>query len=250
MAVRLPFVFAALYVVQVQGDNWHETEVMAKGLQTYSDVEKATEVNGVRWSLLEQRAQACDEACTQRFIHEDPAELMPRSFSGYIAKNETLRSVIERDWETVHKLRTTHAQLALHLRAMLSLADKHEVSYDVSAIEGNTLPQAHGPQPIVVEKMQTNGYQVSMFWNINHTFPSCEAVPFDDQFDCTYSVRNTKTNRALTSIGAQCGFGKMGGQIAWIEQLGFYEGSIEYRLDPVTLYQIITGDRPETHIMV
>eukprot|EP01062_Namystynia_karyoxenos_P010047 TRINITY_DN13564_c0_g1_i2.p1 TRINITY_DN13564_c0_g1~~TRINITY_DN13564_c0_g1_i2.p1 ORF type:complete len:268 (+),score=94.36 TRINITY_DN13564_c0_g1_i2:67-804(+) len=217
--------------------DWRAAEPMALYARTYHDAAGLAAVNGVPWPVLQQRALPCNPNCVSALTG---MEAMLRSWGGYIAPDQQLRKVILDDWELVHGLNTTHIELAAHLHALLQLEHNAEQMYDATRTPGNTLPQPSGPQPVVVTQEQSNGFQMSLFYNFNRT--DRPGPPFEDMWSCSYSVRNARTGVRLGSIGAQCNPKVVGGQVAWIQQLGFYEGRVSYRIDPRTIRALITGD--------
>eukprot|EP01098_Paradermamoeba_levis_P005410 TRINITY_DN2280_c0_g2_i1.p2 TRINITY_DN2280_c0_g2~~TRINITY_DN2280_c0_g2_i1.p2 ORF type:complete len:142 (-),score=31.21 TRINITY_DN2280_c0_g2_i1:68-493(-) len=139
-------------------------------------------------------------------------------------------------------------ELAAHLRAILAQAYglQTQIIYDASKVPNNTLPQKN-PQHLTLTKGQTNGYQYSLFFNANVSLDHSnqpnlhESVDFNDKWMCTYSILNEKTNKSISYIGSNCDNSNLNGVLLWIDQLGFYEGAVEYRIDPLLLFQIIVG---------
>ena len=249
-------------------EDWQTTCVMAKNLTTFSQMRKALGVNGIKWSEINRRAvpviknatrpmssagsyDECDSECFY-FIQGAGLDAMVRSFSGFIAKNETVNEVLMKDWVFVHNnLRSSHVELAGHLRAMLGspsctrspFQQGCNLTYNASTLHGNTIRQAQ-PQRIHIDKSITNGCQCSLFWNNStgggKTAPTDPGL-FNDGWSCTYRLTNLETNLSIASLGASCDGTAANGTVLWIEQLGFYEGSTPYRIAPQRLYELVQG---------
>ena len=206
--------------------HWRNDCRMANTLQTFSDVLSVRQINGVTMSNLTARAlphknvlkhgiqrgryKTIDE-CVNMCQAMPPSELS--SFSGFIAKNQTLRSVLESDWDFVHtELNSTHIEIAGHLGAMLSNPACHpmttatpcEITYDSRDLPGNTITQPTGPQKIAVVEMVTNGCQCSMFWNYNN--PNTDWG--NDGWACTYSLTNVGTGVSIPAIVSSQGLAR------------------------------------------
>ena len=200
---------------------------MANTFRTFDDMNTASQINGVPMSNLTARAlphnattvdmkyrtsrtisrvsdQAIDE-CVGMCQALPPSELS--SFSGFIAENQTLRSVLENDWNFVHTvLNSTHTEIAGHLDAILSDPACHhnsmipntpcEITYDSRNLPGNTIAQPSGPQKVAVVQMVTNGCQCSMFWNYQN--PTTDWG--NDGWACTYTLTNIRTGVSIESI--------------------------------------------------
>ena len=149
----------------------------------------------------EQTVDECVNMCQAL----PPSEIS--SFSGFIGKDQTLRSVLEHDWDFVHmELNSTHTEIAGHLSAMLSdpachhtaksLTSPCEITYDARHLPGNTIAQPFGPQKIAVVQMVTNGCQCSMFWNYHS--PTTDWG--NDGWACTYTLTNVRTGVSIPSI--------------------------------------------------
>ena len=178
---------------------------------TFADLRNSSGVNSLSWGVLQNRslpehktapspAPYNDESapppvpdeCRRECGYLPPSEI--RSYSGFIAANESLRAVIESDWELVHSLGTTHVELAGHLAAILSDPVCHfnettaataaataatrrrrrvcTVVYNASSLPHNSIAQPRGPQTIEVTERETNGCQCSVFFNdANQTKP-------------------------------------------------------------------------------
>ena len=167
-------------------------------------------------------------------------EMQTRSTSGYVAAGEDVLTVLQNSWTAVHGLHTTHIELASHLRAILQNVSSGGgvVTYDAWRCPNNTIPQTT-PQSLNVTIGQTNGFQYSMFFNQNH---SQTVPPFDDMWACTYAMTNVATGAGVASVGMGCNTKAPGGMATWVDQVGFYEGSTPYRMDPATLYRMIQGN--------
>jgi hypothetical protein len=145
---------------------------MAQTFPTFSAMEKMSAVNGLLLSLLDKRAHPLENkslnlahALTSNeedeCVHEC-ANMIPdvpdilRSNGGFIGKNETFKQVLERDWTLVHDvLKTTHIELAAHVRRMLAAPACHaqarqlscNITYNASELHSNTIWQPQ-PQPL------------------------------------------------------------------------------------------------------
>lgn len=251
--------------------DWKTTCKLAQNITTFAMLQNSVKINGIELKELNRRAlplprqagvgpatvssyDECDSECFY-FIQAAGLDPMVRSFSGFMAQNETLRSVLEADWLVVHdELRSSHIELAGHLRALLgSSACRHSpdpqhcnVTYNASTLPGNTVRQ-RTPQQIQVQKSITNGCQCSLFWNNNTASPGKPGPSdppglFNDGWSCTYRLTNLASNRTIDNLGASCDGAHANGTVLWIEQLGFYEGSTPYRVSPAELYGLIQGD--------
>jgi hypothetical protein len=200
----------------------------------------------------------CDDECFY-FIKGAGLDAMVRSFSGFIAKNETVRGVLERDWLFVHDvLQSSHIELASHLRGMLGapacrpqFQQGCNITYNASTLPGNTIRQQK-PQRIHIKKAITNGCQCSLFWNNSTAGKTAPTDPtlFNDGWACTYHLTNADTNQTIASLGASCDGAHVNGTVLWIEQLGFYEGSTPYRVGPHELYRLVQGAVPPPQLSV
>lgn len=231
--------------------SWKHTEVMAETILVYDDIQGATQVNGIPWSLLQERSQPCNLTCMNALIArmnnattpEDKnwwaMEIQTRSESGYVAAGEDLRAVLQSSWEVVHTINTTHIELSNHLATLLKNVTSPGVyAYDATKCPNNTLPQKI-PQNINISIGQTNGYQVSMFYNQNHT--QGPVPPFDDMWACTFGFTNVATGVSIPSLGLGCNTRHPGGIVTWMKQLGFYEGSTSFAMNPQTFYNMLVG---------
>lgn len=169
-----------------------------------------------------------------------------KSVSGFINNDERLIDVLKKDWQTVAALGLTHEEIGTHLEkvrvqsgAWFSEA-RRTTTYDCSKIAGAQLPalverltgSEETAQEIEVYVDGYGGHQEDIFKNADG-----RTVVNEREWCRDFTFTNKKTGeRVVVPYGL----------FEYIKRYGFYEGSIAYRVDPVKIVSVLTGQSVES----
>ncbi len=198
---------------------------MATGIRTLEELQTLTHINDVPISTIEDRARS-------------------RSWSigGFLGSEERLVDVLQKDWDTVSSIGLTHVEIAGHVNKIILKAfggpgyseQKREVSYDFSELSDAKLPSlleegASSRLSILVDGY--GGFQEDIF-------KTGEKGSSDG---CVVNERNWCRDYTFTNLDTGKSIKVAYGVIEYIKRYGFYEGSVEYRVDPLELLIVLTG---------
>lgn len=197
------------------------THIKAPFLKERAQLDALTSINGLSIEEIERRARPGRYAA-----------------SGFIGAQESFKEVLKKDWDTVEKLNVTHAELALHLNNIITIARRAEnsakdpvIEYRTKDLEGNTI-FSEAPQVLEVSLAMTKGYQYDIF---GPDEDDKREVDTPDNWSEEYTITN-KSNGVKVPINS--------GVLSYIREFGFYEGggdANKYRVDPVKVMAILTG---------
>lgn len=199
-----------------------------------SSLDSLTHLNGVPIATIEARAK-------------------PGGWStgGFIGRDETFLGVLQRDWKTISLLGLTHTEMADHLRTIRAGArafygeQSGVTSYDYTQFPGmkalvegmHGASFVHRPQTIRVTVETYGGHQEDIF-KTGGRMQLNQGVVVDSEWNwCRdFVYQNTTTGQKITVPY---------GLFEYIRRYGFYEGTTAYRVDPLQLISVITGERRE-----
>ena len=166
-----------------------------------------------------------------------------------MSPGEDFKSVLRSDWKIVTTLSATHGELAAHVRCIIEFAEAAKISYegqieyDATKCHNRMSSRQQKPQPLKITKTFYMGDQFSLFYNFEKDRKG-EQPKENQKWNVEYRIENLN-NGVWILIGGT----STSGVITYIEEYGFYEGggvNNEYRVDPFSLYAVITGEcRPE-----
>ncbi len=198
---------------------------MATDIRTFEELNKLDHINNVPIGTIEDRARA-----------------RAWSVGGFLSADERLIDVLQKDWDTVSSLGLTHVEIAGHVNKMILKAfgglgyseNKREISYDFSELNDAKLPSlltegASSRLSILVHGY--GGFQEDIF-------KSGEKNSSDG---CVVNERNWCRDYVITNLDTGESIKVAYGVIEYIKRYGFYEGSVEYRVDPLRLLTVLTG---------
>jgi len=211
-------------------------------LQSINDIRNIKEINGLTIEEIERRARPISDNTTDR-------DWRFRSFEGFLSKTERFYEVLEQDWTTVYYcLETTHQRMARHLKFIIQTVEEKRSRENLGAMRPilleyycadlvsskNSGGNTSSKQRFLVSRQVFNGDQYSLFYNEN-----LENSEWNTKWREEYLIENMDVGLRIKVAG-----NASIGSIDYIERLGFYEGGgseNSYRVDPNTLYCVLTG---------
>eukprot|EP01104_Vermistella_antarctica_P020999 TRINITY_DN924_c0_g1_i1.p1 TRINITY_DN924_c0_g1~~TRINITY_DN924_c0_g1_i1.p1 ORF type:complete len:329 (+),score=51.10 TRINITY_DN924_c0_g1_i1:410-1396(+) len=218
---------------------------------TRDDLTTLDTINGVPIGVLEKRGRPLEDKT------KDPDGWRSRSWSGFLGEKESLRGLLESDWDTVRGLGTTHIELASHLKAILCLVKKSAcddmsdvrdcpVTYEPLSLDSAAItssPSFHIPpntkRRLHVTRSWYCGKQRSFLWNDDAAQGDGVRSVDNQEWQVEYAVRDPETGLELMIGGDD-----VSGVLSMIERYGFYEGggfANVYRVDPVVIAYMVSG---------
>jgi hypothetical protein len=193
---------------------------MSQVFASWDDLATSDRVQNISWTDLQKRCE--------------PGAGPHQAQGGWISDGMAIKDLLEKDWNTVKALGTTHLELAAHLDAIWSLANpcdfnnaKQEIDYVPTSVPQNTL-HSEGPVHLHLSCLRTRGIQDDLFkegmfngWNTEWTISNGD-IKLD------IAGRDSKV-----------------GLVQYIKWFGFYEGGADnsYRVDPQRLYNLLSGEQ-------
>lgn len=195
---------------------------MATEIESEEAIQALTEINGVPLDIIEKRARPAV------YDRDEGTRTGGEAYSGFLGTNESLKEVLLQDWRTVRKMGVSHIELAGHLGNIVNqaagLGSYHtEVTF---TYDSAILKAKH--QTLSVTYGMHKGEQTDIFRKTT-----------DQEYEGAWNGYCHITNK---TTGAHVQWSP--GVQQYISKYGFYEGGGKknaYRVDPISLFSILTG---------